>query len=202
MKTNQIMIRDSGFIQRTKDGYFNATALVEQWNKENNTKKQLSQYKILNSTIEFIEQLKHEGIEMPVITGRGKGENSGTWVHPKIFIDLAMWVSVEFKSKVIDYVIDGLVKSRHDAGDYYNEMAKAILETYADYYKVKPPAHIYIEEANMVKSLVASKDRNNMTEAELKQLTYLQKFNTLLIKKRIGKDSRIKQLIQASEVLI
>ena len=202
MKTNQVMIREEGFIQRTVDGYFNATELVKKWNAISSQKKQLGQYQLLNSTIEFMEQLKKEGIENPIITGRGKGENSGTWVHPKVFIDIAMWVSVEFKSKVIDYVIDGLIKSRHDAGDYYNQMTKAILETYVDYYNMKPPAHIYIEEANMVKSLVASKDRNNMTESELKQLTYLQKFNTLLIKKRIGKESRIKQLIQAAEIII
>jgi hypothetical protein len=202
MKTNQIMIREQGFIQRTSDGYFNATELIKNWNSISNNKKQLGQYQLLNSTNEFIEQLKKEGIENPVLTGRGKGENSGTWVHPKVFIDIAMWVSVEFKSKVIDYVIDGLIKSRHDAGDYYNEMTKAILETYVDYYNIKPPAHVYIDEANMVKSLVVAKDRNNMTEQELKQLTYLQKFNTMLIKKRIGKESRIKQLKQAAEVIL
>lgn len=202
MVTNQVMLRDVGFIQRTSDGYFNATELIKQWNNISSSKKQLGQYQLLNSTTEFVEQLKKEGIDKPIIAGRGKGINSGTWVHPKVFIDLAMWVSVEFKSKVIDYVIDGLIKCRHDAGDYYNEMTKAILETYIDYYKVKPPAHVYIEEANLVKSLVASKDRNNMTENELRQLTYLQKFNTMLIKKRIGKESRIKQLIQAAEVIL
>ena len=36
MKTNQIMIRDnSRFIQRTKDGYFNATVLLKSWNSNN-----------------------------------------------------------------------------------------------------------------------------------------------------------------------
>jgi hypothetical protein len=196
------MIREKGFIQRTSDGYFNATKLVEKWNSEKGEKKQLGNYMKTQSTNDYIEQLKKEGIEKPIIAGRGNNENSGTWVHPKVFVDLAMWVSVEFKSKVIDYVIDGLIKSRHDAGDYYNEMTKAILETYVDYYNVKPPAHVYIDEANMVKSLVVSKDRNNMTENELKQLTYLQKFNTMLIKKRIGKESRIKQLTQAAEVVL
>lgn len=202
MKSEQIMIRENGFCQRISDGYFNATKLIDVWNSNNSNKKQLAQYKLLSATIDFVEQLKKEGIENPIITGRGKGENSGTWVHPKIFIDLAMWVSIEFKSKVIDYVLDGLVKNRHDAGDYYNEMTKAILDTYVDYYKCKPCASIYIEEANMLKSLVSIKDRNNMTSSELKQLTYLQKFNTMLIKKRIGKESRIKQLIQAAEVIV
>ena len=202
MKTEQIMTREEGFVQRISDGYFNATKLIEAWNSNHDNKKQVAQYKILNSTIEFIEQLKKEGIENPIITGRGKGSNSGTWVHPKVFIDLAMWVSVEFKSKVIDYVIDGLIKSRHYAGDYYKEMTTAILETYIDYFGYKPSPLVYIEEANMLKSLVAPKDRNNMNEEELKQLTYLQKFNTMLIKKRIGKESRIKRLIEASEIHI
>jgi hypothetical protein len=202
MKTNQIMVREEGFIQRTSDGYFNATKLVEIWNQSNGEKKQLGNYMKNQSTQEYIEQLKKEGIENPLITSRGSGPKSGTWVHPKVFIDLAMWVSVEFKSRVIDYVLDGLIKSRHDAGDYYNEMTQAILETYYSTYGVKPPGKVYIDEANMVKSLVACKDRNNMTESELRQVTYLQKFNTMLIKKNIGKESRIKQLIQASEIVI
>ena len=202
MKTNQIMVREEGFIQRTSDGYFNATKLVEIWNQSNGDKKQLGNYMKNQSTQEYIEQLKKEGIENPLITSRGSGPKSGTWVHPKVFIDLAMWVSVEFKSRVIDYVLDGLIKSRHDAGDYYNEMTQAILESHYNYYGTKPPGSIYIEEANMVKSLVSCKDRNNMTEAELRQVTYLQKFNTMLIKKNVGKESRIKQLVQAAEISI
>lgn len=201
MKTNQIMIRENGFIQRTSDGYFNATELIKTWNNRNKPEKQLPNFMKNNSTIEFIEQLKKEGIEKPIITTRGRSENAGTWVHPKVFIDLAMWVSVEFKSKVIDYVLDGLIKSRNDAGDYYNEMTSAILDTYVDIYGCKPSPMIYINEANLVKSLVECKDRNNMNEAELRQLTYLQKANTMLIKKKIGKQSRIKRLQEMAEII-
>lgn len=203
MKTNQIMIREQGFIQRTDDSYFNATALINEWNERNKDKKALGNYMQNDSSKEFIEQLKKEGIEQPIKTKKGGDhKNAGTWVHPKVFIDIAMWVSVEFKSKVIDYVLDGLIKSRHDAGDYYNQMTAVIMETYLDYYGCKPKPMIYIEEANFLKSLVNSKNRNNMTEEELKQLTYLQKFNTMLLKKKLGKEARRKRLIEASEVLI
>jgi hypothetical protein len=201
MKTNQIMIREEGFIQRTKDGYFNATKLIDLWNESRKQKKILGNFVKTESTKDFIEQLKKEGIETPLIAGRGTGEKAGTWMHPKLFIDLAMWISVEFKSKVIDMVLDGLIRSRNEAGDYYNEMTSIILSTYIEIHGCKPPAMIYINEANLVKSLVVTKDRNNMTESELKQLTYLQKFNSMLIKKRIGKDSRIKQLKQAAEII-
>lgn len=202
MKTNQVMIRDEGFIQRTSDGYFNANELIKAFNKISDEKKILGNYMKTGSTKEFEEQLKKEGIIQPIKSVRGNSLNSGTWVHPKVFIDLAMWVSVEFKSKVIDYVLDGLIKSRHDAGDYYNQMTAVVMETYLDYYGCKPKPMIYIEEANFLKSLVNSKNRNNMTEEELKQLTYLQKFNTMLLKKKLGKEARRKRLIEASEVLI
>lgn len=178
------MFREDGFVQRTSDGYFNATKLIELWNKGNRQNKQLGNYMKNQSTSEYVNQLKSEGIERPIIAGRGSGDNAGTWVHPKVFIDLAMWVSVEFKSKVIDYVLDGLIKNRHDAGDYYNEMMKSILESYVDTHGKKPKPHIYINEANMLKSLVEPKDRNCMTSLELRKLTVLQKANSSLIKKR------------------
>jgi hypothetical protein len=201
MKTNQLMMRDEGFIQRTSDGYFSATELLKRWNRQHtDEQKQLGSYMNINSTSEYVDQLKKEGIDNPIISG--KGSKAGTWVHPKVFIDLAMWVSVEFKSKVIDYVLDGLIKSRHDAGDYYNEMCAVILDTYIDHFGCKPAPAIYIREANMIRSLVATKDRNNMDENELRQLTYLQKFNAMLLKKKIGKDSRIRLLQQAAEVSI
>lgn len=203
MKTNQIMIRDNNaFIQRTKDSYFDANALIQNWNDNNKKQLQLGNYRKNNQTINFIEQLKKEGIAKPIISGRGK--NGGTWMHPKLFIDFAMWVSIEFKSKVIDYVLDGLIKSRNDAGDYYNQMCAQILDTYVEVYGRKPPSHIYIKEAELIKSLVLVSDlhRNKMTEQELKQITYLQKVNANLIKKGIGKSARIKRLTEASEINI
>ena len=200
MKTNQIMIRDDNrFVQRTKDGYFNATVLLNNWNFKNfNKKKDITKYKRNKGTLEFIEQLKGEGIEKPYISS-----NKGTWMHPKLFIDFAMWLSVEFKSIVIDYVLDGLIKTRNDAGDYYNEMTAVILDVYVSYYNRKPPAYVYINEARLVKSLVTDPDkpRNEMTEQELSNITQLQKFNSLLLKKRIGKVARIKQLKIMAEAL-
>jgi hypothetical protein len=140
-------------------------------------------------------------VEKPFMTGVGR--YGGTWMHPKLFIDFAMWVSVEFKSIVIDYVLDGLIKSRHDAGDYYNEMCAVILETYFDYYNRKPNPNIYILEANRIKKMLNldKKDRNLMTEKELQNITQMQKFNALLLKKGLGKTTRIKQLRLQAELL-
>lgn len=203
MKTNQIMIRNNkSFLQRTKDGFFNANVLLEEWNSKTNKKPlQMGNYKKNQSTNDFIKQLQKEGIDKPYISGRGKF--GGTWMHPKLFIDFAMWVSIEFKSIVIDYVLDGLIKSRHEAGDYYNEMCAVILETHIDYYKTKPSPLVYSTEANRIKKLLnlTNKERNLMTEKELSNITLMQKQNSILLKKKVGKDARIKQLASLAELL-
>lgn len=203
MKSNQIMIRQKdGFVQRTQDGFFSATELLSNWNnKEGVQEKQLAQFKKIKGTKDFIEQLKKENIETPMISGRGiKG---GTWMHPKLFIDFAMWVSLEFKSIVIDYVLDGLIGSRHDAGDYYNEMRAAILTRYVDYYKRKPNPLVYQAEARRIKLLLglSKKERNVMTEKELSNITQMQKLNSILITRGIGVEARVRQLELQAELL-
>lgn len=195
MKTNQVMLRDDYFVQRTKDSYFNATLIITKWNALNTNKKLLGNYTKLDSTSEYIEQLKKEGIETPIITGRGKGDNAGTWMHPYLFVDFVMWVSVEFKSKVIRYVVDGLIRSRHEAGDYYNEMSAIVLEQYVKKHNCKPSPFIYINEAKMIKELSGvDKARNELSEIELNRITVLQKVNSTLLIDGVGLDSRKKQL--------
>jgi len=183
------------FLRRVEDGYFSASVLI---NSVKGTSKSTRHYKERKSTKEFIKQLQGEGVEKPYLSS-----NKGVWMHPKLFIDFAMYVSVKFKSKVIDYVLDGLLTSRTEAGDYYNEMCAEILKSYYKYKETKPPYYIYSNEANLVRKMVTDKkDRNEMTEQELKQITYLQKVNAMLMQKGIGKDSRIKRLQEANEISI
>jgi len=201
MKTNQIMIREGMVKQRTCDNYFDANTLIDQWNKVNNDKRQLHNYFKTMGTKDYIQYLiESEGIEKPVIRSRGKG--GGTWVHPKIFIDLAMWTSIEFKAKVIDWVLDGLIKSRHGAGDYYNKMCATIMKVYVEVKGSKPPAKIYADEANAVREIAGvGKDRNVLTEKELNKVIVLQKANTLLIQRNVGKKSRRKNLEFISQTI-
>jgi len=194
MKTNQIMIRGGGFVQRTKDGYFNATELLKYYNSKSGDSKTLGNFQRLDQTKDYIAQLKSEGIDRPSIGNKGKVEYLGTYMHPKLFIDFAMWLSVEFKSKVIDYVLDGLIKTRNDAGDYYNEMCVQLLETYIEVKGCKPPPYLFINEAKYIKQICGYDDRNESSEATLSAITTVQKFNTQLVKNKVGKESRKKQL--------
>lgn len=137
MKTNQIMTRPMGQFhveQRTKDGYFNATSFIKQWNLNTQNsgdlkKKEIKDYLDNKATKEFLSALmKEENLNRensPYLTSRGK-YSGGTWMHPIMFIDFAMWLNPAFKVKVIKFVYDQMIKYRNDAGDAYRELSSAI----------------------------------------------------------------------------
>lgn len=133
MTTNQNMIRKMGnfdVTQRTKDGFFNATALAKQWNKTNNQRKEVTDFLRLNSTKEYIQAIENDidilNTGNPVFKiGRGK-YSGGTWMHPYLFIDFAMWLNPTFKLQVIKFVYDEMIKYRNLAGDSYKELGSAV----------------------------------------------------------------------------
>lgn len=131
MKTNQEMIRPMGefrVIQRTKDGFFNATELLKQWNVSNNSKKELKHYFENQSANELINTI----VERENLNSRNsaylgsRGKNGGTWMHPILFIDFAMWINPSFKYDVIKFVYDEMIKFRNLAGDAYPSMCRAV----------------------------------------------------------------------------
>lgn len=145
MKTNMIMKRPMGkFLveQRTKDTFFNATSLLKQWNefvdasKEDTqkfgyVKKELKDYLDNKTTQEFIKALANEenlhGEKSPYVTSKARADRGGgTWMHPLMFVDFAMWLNPVFKVKVLKFVYDQMLKYRNDAGDAYIELGNAI----------------------------------------------------------------------------
>ena len=134
MKTNNVMVRPMGQFkveQRTKDGMFNATALLNQWNEVNGSKKELKHYFENNSTEEFINALISEenldGRKSAYVKSKARADRGGgTWMHPLMFIDFAMWINPAFKVKVLKFVYDQMIKYRNDAGDAYRELGAAV----------------------------------------------------------------------------
>ena len=131
MKTNQIMIRQMGeFVveQRTKDGFFNATGLLRQWNAKSGAKKEVTKFLDLESTSELVKTIiSRENLNTQkdaYLSSRGK--NGGTWMHPVLFIDFCMWINSSFKYDVIKFVYDEMIKFRNLAGTSYPEMCKAL----------------------------------------------------------------------------
>jgi len=134
MKTNVNIVRklnDFEVVQRTKDSMFNATGLLKQWNFASGQKKQMIHYLENNSTKEFISAIESEVSaskrnSVLIKSKANKGKNAGTWMHPYLFIDFAMWLNPKFKLEVIKFVYDELIKHRHLSGDYYNKLCSAL----------------------------------------------------------------------------
>ena len=98
--------------QRGVDGYINATQMCKANNKE------WRYYWRLPSTQKYAKALaKDLGIELIVnnptcnnyasalvLTFRGGNYQQGTWVHPEVAVDLAAWISVEFRILVNRWV--------------------------------------------------------------------------------------------------
>lgn len=131
MKTEVIMKRElfgSEIGQSSKTGFFNATDVSNsgrKWREKNGLSSfNLSQYLKLKSTTEFIEELEKKTNEKALIIKRGR--NGGTWVHPLLFIDIALAISPKLKIEVYDWIFDNLIKFRNESGDSYREASAAL----------------------------------------------------------------------------
>ena len=131
MKTNNVMIRWIGNLevqQRTKDGMFNATALLKQWNESSGDKKEVTKFFENENTKAFIPALMEEEKLNTQNSAylKSRGKNGGTWMHPFLFVKFAMWLNPRFEVKVIKFVYDEMIKYRNEAGDAYKELGAAV----------------------------------------------------------------------------
>ena len=160
-------------LQRTKDGMFNATALLNQWNRASGMKKEMNDYLRLQSTHDFLSALQSEfdfkDGNSPYLTSRGK-YSGGTWMTPLLFIDFAMWLNPKFKVQVLKFVYDELIKCRTAAGDNYNVLAKSIASL---------PDVDYPKVARALNWIVFNKHerdiRNTATPQQLQDMDELQR---------------------------
>lgn len=131
MKTSVNVIRklnDFDVIQRTKDGMFNATSLINQWNDSNHQSKEITKFFENKHTNEFIKVLVFEENlntqDSAYLKSRGK--NGGTWMHPYLFVKFAMWLNPKFEYHVIKFVYDQLIEDRKLSGDHYNKLCSLL----------------------------------------------------------------------------
>ena len=75
---------------------------------------------------EFITELEESIDGKAKISGRGRGNH--TWVHPYLFIDLALAINPKLKLEVYRWIQDYLLKYRNKSGDSYKRMTGALYE--------------------------------------------------------------------------
>lgn len=130
MKTTVLMRREffgSEINQRSDNGFFSATDLIRvgnQWRMQNGLPLfSASTYFQYKGTKEFIKKLKESE---PIVKIDSRGKGSHTWVHPFLFVDMALNISPDLKVMVYSWIYDELIKYRNDSGDSYKKMAGAV----------------------------------------------------------------------------
>lgn len=203
MKTSVVIQRDLngvGVRQDSGNAFYNANDLLELHNKQAGEQKRLQDYLDNQGTKDTIAAIlrdlqnnaKRREFEDGVIKTK-RGKNGGTWIHPYLMIDFAMWLSADFKVSVIRWFYDNLIQFRNDCGDGFKEVTDALFET-----KPGSAPFVYSNEANMLNKLVFGEigkgQRNTATEQELALLKAMQNADAKLIKSGLDYYERYEKL--------
>lgn len=170
MDTQVIMKRElfgCEISQQSKTEFFSATELVKagnKWRRANNLSDfNLSQYLKSKSFVEFMDEMEKKYGKV-ISSSRGSGSN--TWVHPLLFIDIALAINPRLKIEVYEWLFDNLIRYRNDSGDSYKEMAAAVYLRYPN--KREFPAYIQ-RIANFIRVELRVDDWQRATEEQLKK---------------------------------
>ena len=170
MKTQVVMKRElfgCEISQQSKTEFFSATELVNAGNKwrfsNGHSIFNLSQYLKSSSFVSFKTELEAKYGE---VISSSRGRNSNTWVHPLLFIDIALAINPKLKIEVYEWIFDNLIRFRNDSGDSYKQMSAAIYTRTSN----KSDFPNYIQKvANMIRKELKVEDWQNATEEQLKK---------------------------------
>lgn len=130
MKTEVTMKREifgKEIKQKSKSEFFSATDLERAgnvWRATNGLSLfDMKKWFQTKGSKEFISALEKK-YGTAKISGRGRGNH--TWVHPFLFIDMALAISPELKIEVYSWLYDSLLKYRNFSGDSYKKMSGAL----------------------------------------------------------------------------
>lgn len=135
---NSLVLNNITIISRSEDGYINATELCKAG------KKRLEHYKENKQTQEYLQVLSSvTGIPITkLIEVKQGGVNQGTWVHRKVAIHLAQWISADFSVKVSSWIeelmLTGKVEIGHEKTNYeleaiYQDKINILTDKLKDY---------------------------------------------------------------------
>jgi KilA-N domain len=101
--------------QRRTDGYINATKLAKAYELQTSKYKNPNQWFEKDRTIQYLELLfSKTGIEVyELVQKKGEGKNREIWIHPKLAVSFAMWLSPEFEMMVSEWVEQWLLTGQN-----------------------------------------------------------------------------------------
>lgn len=193
-------------ISFNNDGWINATDAAERFGKRP------AKWLELSSTKNYIAALANildgeadvRKKDFGLVKAKKGGNNQGTWLHPKLAVAFARWLSDEF-AVWCDMQIDNLIRngkdwkiSRRESALGYRSMSDAVsLVRQALGKEIKP--HHFINEARLINGIMTGvykgRDRDQLSREELDLVILLENRNSILIAMGHSYDQRKKELI-------
>ncbi len=166
------------------DGWINATEAAARFGKLPH------EWLRLPETVAYLEALAKCG-KIPQLVQTKRGRNGGTWLHPKLAVVFARWLSVDFAvwcDEQIDALLRGESKpwasARREAAIGHKAVCDAIALNCEAQGKT-PQKHHFINESRLINQVVsgsfAGRDRDQLSAAELEIVTLAELRDTVLL---------------------
>lgn len=187
-------------------GWINATEAAKSFGKNPH------EWLRLPETTKYIEALAtqlNKGKSRNLLVKSSRGRNGATWLHPKLAVSFARWLSVDFAvwcDLQIDRLIHGGAEDwqqlRDSAAIGYRGMCDALQLTREA--QGKPAArHHFINEARLINIAVFGQakgvDRNSLPPAELRLLALIEQRDTFLLGRGLDYQQRKAELTRYAQ---
>lgn len=184
------------------DGWIHATEAAARFGKEPH------EWLRLPDTERYLEGLQRRYGEIPYVkTSRARADRGGgTWLHPKLAVKFARWLSVDFEIWC-DEQIDALLRgeqgnwqqARLQSAVGYRGLCDALAVAFEERGK-SPQRHHFINEARLINQVItgqfAGRNRDQLSAEELLLVSLIEIRDVLLIGQGKDFDARKKALLR------
>ncbi len=178
-----------------EQGWFNATQAASKFNKS------VHEWVRLPDTQKYLEALIRKYGKIPYLKTK-RGNNGGTWLHPKLAVRFAQWLDIDF-ALWCDEQIDNLLRGnhpifdkrrlRHQAASTYKAVS-AVLQLSRQQQGKETKPHHYMNEARLINWAMTGQftglDRDSLSYDELDLLAELEAQDLILIGSQCTYDQR------------
>jgi hypothetical protein len=189
---------DNHAIDYQADGWFNATQAAAKFGKNP------YEWSRLPETVAYIAALERKYGKIPYLKSK-RGSAGGTWLHPKLAVNFARWLDVDF-AVWCDAQIDSLIRGKDDwrrqrhVAASTNKMVNAILQMTRGEAGKDTQHYHYANEAKLVNWALCGQftglDRDGLSGPELDLLAHLEERNAVLLARGVSRDQRQPMLKQ------
>ncbi len=178
-----------------EQGWFNATQAASKFNKS------VHEWVRLPDTQKYLDALIRKYGKIPYLKTK-RGNNGGTWLHPKLAVRFAQWLDIDFAlwcDEQIDHLLRGSHpifdhrRLRHQAASTYKAVS-AVLKLSREQLGKETKPHHYMNEARLINWAITGQftglDRDSLSYDELDLFAELEAQDLILIGSQCTYDQR------------